>query len=761
MSHSKESKDLSSSTSSLSSFSSKHNGLALSSNDIKAKLKGLFHRHSRGDANLAQVVICKRFAKVPMLFLAKRRQRRKISIENNDNSYTDDNAGIMALSSSGKLSFEQVPETFEDYTQKLEEALVLLRNMTREDYESEITLKILRFLENLIHQPKEWISGAKLKLSEMKFPEMAMTLMNSYKEKGYLVRRIVFVHSILLYNSMSNFTDHEFDKEGLIRKQSADAGFIEFGCDILNDPSYRESLRKCYVIQSPEETMQSDDFNNYQKILYICDSALTILYNLANLPELKIHFRECNAMTIIAEFTKLPTNTIQIQFPEITDNEEYILSIKELQDVASAIRVTSCLLLPLIMNEDEDNLLATNTSEVLPLLSGMIQMYNRNDQRFYGFSFIELVDGLSKLMVRGRTHTFIDQNLVNLLLNILEHSTQDNSLLECVSNAILNAAFDERVQKFLDSDHAINVIRSTKHSSQSQLVKKNCEAILWTLNRIPHKCSSTISNSCKLQGHIMISYNRSVTAMCLKIRDRLKSLHYNVWLDVDNINGGVLESMAQAVENSSIVLICMNEQYKQSYYCRLEAEYATELRKPCIPCLMQPRFRPYGWLGIIKGAKIHVDFATSPFEEAFALLIREIETIRRDIMMKNNNNTQDKTPPPLYHQPSIGYSPIYNSNTIDGNSLEFKNKQRNVNINNPILDWNVNLVQQWLVRIGLSHLENVFTNIDGKLLCKLYQMKQLAADSYYSFLAKHFDRLEIIHMSDTLKFDYELECLFQ
>lgn len=27
--------------------------------------------------------------------------------------------------------------------------------------------------------------------------------------------------------------------------------------------------------------------------------------------------------------------------------------------------------------------------------------------------------------------------------------------------------------------------------------------------------------------------------------------------------------MAQAVENSSIVLICMNEQYKQSYYCRL------------------------------------------------------------------------------------------------------------------------------------------------------------------------------------------------
>ncbi len=65
---------------------------------------------------------------------------------------------------------------------------------------------------------------------------------------------------------------------------------------------------------------------------------------------------------IIAEYTKPPSDTIQIQFPETSENEESILSIKELQDIASAIRITSCLLLPLIMNEDEDNLLAENTS---------------------------------------------------------------------------------------------------------------------------------------------------------------------------------------------------------------------------------------------------------------------------------------------------------------------------------------------------------------------------------------------------------------
>ncbi len=37
---------------------------------------------------------------------------------------------------------------------------------------------------------------------------------------------------------------------------------------------------------------------------------------------------------------------------------------------------------------------------------------------------------------------------------------------------------------------------------------------------------ATISNSCGLEGHVMISYNRSAMAMCLKIRDRLKVNHF-------------------------------------------------------------------------------------------------------------------------------------------------------------------------------------------------------------------------------------------
>ena len=105
--------------------------------------------------------------------------------------------------------------------------------------------------------------------------------------------------------------------------------------------------------------------------------------------------------------------------------------------------------------------------------------------------------------------------------------------------------------------------------------------------------------------------------------------------------------MASAVENSFVVLMAINEQYYQSRYCRLgkfilrslflsmcfcliviEAEYSVEQNKPSIPLMMQNGYKPLGWLGIINGSKLHIDFSQLPFEEAFTLLVREIEAVR-------------------------------------------------------------------------------------------------------------------------------------
>jgi hypothetical protein len=126
----------------------------------------------------------------------------------------------------------------------------------------------------------------------------------------------------------------------------------------------------------------------------------------------------------------------------------------------------------------------------------------------------------------------------------------------------------------------------------------------------------------------MISYNSGSRDLCLRIRDALKEKGYRVWIDVEQIYGSSLASMAEAVENASVFLMCVSEKYYLSPNCRLEAEYAVRLQKPIIPLIMQPEYSPLGWLGIIIGGKIYYKFAASArerlFEQTFAQMVKEI-----------------------------------------------------------------------------------------------------------------------------------------
>ena len=44
----------------------------------------------------------------------------------------------------------------------------------------------------------------------------------------------------------------------------------------------------------------------------------------------------------------------------------------------------------------------------------------------------------------------------------------------------------------------------------------------------------------------------------------------------------------------------------------LEAEYAYQRRKRMIPLMMEPGYSPDGWLGIILGSKLWMDFRNEP-----------------------------------------------------------------------------------------------------------------------------------------------------
>ncbi|CAF4661532.1 unnamed protein product, partial [Rotaria sp. Silwood2] len=87
-------------------------------------------------------------------------------------------------------------------------------------------------------------------------------------------------------------------------------------------------------------------------------------------------------------------------------------------------------------------------------------------------------------------------------------------------------------------------------------------------------------------------YSHRDRQLCYQIHERLVQDEFSVWIDRDNMHGATMTAMAEAIENSEFVLICMSDTYKQSVYCQSEAHYAFERRCHLIPLIMKPTYKP-------------------------------------------------------------------------------------------------------------------------------------------------------------------------
>jgi hypothetical protein len=90
-----------------------------------------------------------------------------------------------------------------------------------------------------------------------------------------------------------------------------------------------------------------------------------------------------------------------------------------------------------------------------------------------------------------------------------------------------------------------------------------------------------------------------------------------------------MSAMAEAVENSEFIIMCMSPSYKQSTYCQAEAEYAFNCKRRIVPLLLKADYRADGWLGFLLGVRIYVDFGRYEFTVACDNLMKEIQLQRK------------------------------------------------------------------------------------------------------------------------------------
>ena len=71
----------------------------------------------------------------------------------------------------------------------------------------------------------------------------------------------------------------------------------------------------------------------------------------------------------------------------------------------------------------------------------------------------------------------------------------------------------------------------------------------------------------------MISYQWDVQSSMIQLKNRLQADGYKVWMDIDQMGGSTLESMAKAVEDATVVLIGVSQKYKESPNCRSGTQF--------------------------------------------------------------------------------------------------------------------------------------------------------------------------------------------
>jgi hypothetical protein len=259
------------------------------------------------------------------------------------------------------------------------------------------------------------------------------------------------------------------------------------------------------------------------------------------------------------------------------------------------------------------------------------------------------------------------QNFFGFLIRCAtERDLHTGLVLQISLEIIWMLTFNNKIHQILikDYDNFVMYLKTTLINSNEQGVQAAAKGILWKLENESILKQEIIdkneNNICNETYDIMISYCHSNKDLCFQIHQHLTKLNYRIWLDFENMYGSTLQSMAQAIESSNIILICMSNPYKQSAYCRSEAEYAYTRQRHLIPLVMEKKYRPDGWLGFICASKMYVDFTKTEFEQAFQKLISQIQLHQKQIEsisspLTNNESIiqNNESLPPVIFQENI------------------------------------------------------------------------------------------------------------
>ncbi|CAF4059078.1 unnamed protein product [Adineta steineri] len=302
-----------------------------------------------------------------------------------------------------------------------------------------------------------------------------------------------------------------------------------------------------------------------------------------------------------------------------------------------------------------------------------------------------------------------------------------------VYDIIWALSFNHDIQQQLRSNSLfMSKLSRLAPQCHNEQMRKSTHGILWNLE-INHQRRSISQNTNQNTFHIMISYSHQEKVLCKQLYDELTKNGYRVWIDFDQMHGNIMDAMAQAIDQSEIIIICMSGHYRQSNYCRAEAHYAFQRQRQIVPVLMQKHYKPDGWLLFLIGQLLYVDFTKYEFVRSMEILSKELKAI----------HTADINIIPVQPKQDIDVVP-HSKVTITSPKVSLSSTS-----SSNIIEWTSTQVHDWLLEQDLIQMPRLLNHCDGRSLVYLLKYIDVSQPEQILSLLQE-DSLRLINQNISL-----------
>ncbi|CAF3460845.1 unnamed protein product [Rotaria sp. Silwood1] len=409
-----------------------------------------------------------------------------------------------------------------------------------------------------------------------------------------------------------------------------------------------------------------------------------ILYNLARHEQGAEALNNANGINILKEFQQ------RVLKPNKDNNDK----------LYTELRLFYCMILSLITEPKENQEDLNNLRQILDQLMELIIDGGQSvDNRCKGFHVSEPIVVLTKLCVHDKILQYVlnESSIKNLkaksridffcelLIKFRGALASENDLdqlsLTALFNILWSVSFhDEYVEELKSNSKFLITVKSLandhgeawvdqyvpKHMS---CVSKAANGVLWNLDEnnparsirtttIP-ETKKTLQTDINIidRTRVMISYSHADKEFCHQFVDALqKDSRLQVWVDFAYCHTeDFWEEIAEAIEQSNVILFLMSKDYQDSKSCRQEVMYAKDvLKKRFIPIYVKKDFVATSWLGVRIVGPQYIRFEKKSFddtiEEVIKLIIEDKKQQKSD---KNKVTEPSTTSPPIIDNKSI------------------------------------------------------------------------------------------------------------